>query len=379
MKTEVITSIKDERVVFARSLQKKSERIRTRSFLVEGKEAIEWVMKSPCELRYMFAHDKESLETWSVPILRCSEGIMKKISTASHLIPFIGIARLPEEVRDQSDIVAVFDGVQDFGNIGTIVRTAHAFGIDDFVSTTENFDLFQRKSVDASRGSVFSSRLENFPDAKSSVAALKKRGYQIVVTALEGSTLQSLAKLAPQKTAIVFGNETNGVSKEMLELADLRIQIPMATSIDSLNVGVAAGITLYEMKLKVIMMKLKEKIQGSLGRNLGCAHIFIRALFDSKLKAVSDLTADQAILLMVLACEDEGDKEEIAAPLIEKGYLTEKGDKVQITDKGRELLGQIWNVQEATENIALAGFSPQEKKELYRLIDKLVANLSKVD
>ncbi len=375
MKTEVITSIKDERVVFARSLQKRSERIRTRSFLVEGKEAIEWVIKSPCELWYIFAHDKEPLESWPVPVLTCSEGILKKISTASHLIPFIGIASLPEEPCEPSDLMVIFDGVQDFGNIGTIVRTASAFGIDDFASTSETFDLFQRKSVDVSRGTVFSSRLVNYPDAKSSVAALKKAGYQIVVTALEGSTLQSLATLAPKKTAIVFGNETNGVSKEMLELADLKIQIPLATSVDSLNVGVAAGITLYEIKLKVILMKLKEKIQGSLGRNLSCAHRFLRSVFDEKLQAVSDLTAEQAILLMVLACDEEGEKEEAMVPLIEKGYLIENENVVRITDKGREVLGAIWNVQEAAENRALAGFLPHERKEFLRLLEKVQSNL----
>jgi len=397
MKMERIQTIKDERIVFARSLQQRKGRQETGCFLVEGWGQVRWAIEGSVELKYLLVHDKldpdqidEQLIKSDVPMYSCTEGILKKASGTSYLVPAVGVVSKKELGSPTGDFSLVLDGVKDFGNIGTIVRTAAAFGIEDIIGTSPDFDLYQRKCIDASRGTVMHANFEGFNNPLQAVENLKKRGYQIVATTLEGSTLQSLAKLEKRPVAIVFGNETHGVSQEVLQQADLRIQIPMATELDSLNVGVAAGISLYELKLKMVMMMLNEKIRGSLGRNLFAAARWLRRLFNEKLQEVSPLTADQAVILMILACDETGEKNplltmagidtskerEVYEGLLSEGYLDSQGSQnIAITHRGKEMLGRIWTVHENVENKALRGLSSTEKNQLQRLLSHIQGNL----
>ena len=79
-----ITSIKDEKIVIARSLQAKKGRISSRCFLVEGKEQLEWVKSSACKIKYVLLHEKESLAI-DAPIYTCSDGILKKVTDTNYL------------------------------------------------------------------------------------------------------------------------------------------------------------------------------------------------------------------------------------------------------------------------------------------------------
>jgi TrmH family RNA methyltransferase len=395
-----ITSIKHEKIVFARLLQQRKYRLESRHALVQGWEQIRWACDSLCTLNYLLVHYKVSREEIAAlapgnqaPIYWCSDGVLKKVTQTNYLIPAVAVIAMSDSKHPLADeLLVVFDGVHDFGNIGTIVRTASAFGVQQFAATASDFDLFQRKTIDASRGTVLSARCDNFENPTVALRSLKDDGYQIVATALEGSKLQSLATLANKPVAIVFGNESSGVSHDVLKQADLCIQIPMATQLDSLNVGVAAGITLYELQLKMVLMMLNKKINGSLGRNLHTTSRWLRRLFDVKLRSVADLSADQAIVLMILACDSEGERDVLLdmagidsttgpalfTPLIAAGYLDAKeGDRVVSTEKGKELLGKIWNVHEKVENMALKDFSSEERAQLARLLARMQHNLGK--
>jgi TrmH family RNA methyltransferase len=123
-----------------------------------------------------------------------SEGILKKISDTSYLVPVIGIERLPaapERPFPQTNFVLVLDRVQDHGNLGTSIRTASAFGIREQISTTPALDLYFKKVVSASRGKVFEVRLHAFASAHAAIAALKQRGYQIVATSPHARQIQA--------------------------------------------------------------------------------------------------------------------------------------------------------------------------------------------
>ncbi|GAB4229731.1 MAG: hypothetical protein Tsb0021_07620 [Chlamydiales bacterium] len=398
MPNQIIKSIKDDKIVFARKLQQKKGRIEEKHLLAEGWEQILWVMENHLKVKYLLLHDKidaaevrKKLPDCMAEIYTCSDGILKKVTNTNYLIPVVAVVKMNEgNLQNLADLCIVLDGVQDFGNIGTIIRTAAAFGIHDFAATSLDFDLHQRKTIDASRGTVFSTQCTSYTSPSDAIQHLKKSGFQVVATALEGSKIQSLAKLDKKPVAIVFGNETSGVSKEVLNQADLCIQIPMATELDSLNVGVAAGISLYELKLKMVLMMLNEKIQGSLGRNLTATSRWLRRLFDKKLRAVSDITAEQAVILMILACDKEGEKrtllqmagiesankDAVFSALISSGYLLEMDEKkITITEKGEELLGKIWNIHEQVENIAFKGFKDGDKERFLKFLTSMQANL----
>jgi TrmH family RNA methyltransferase len=395
-----IFSIKENVVVEARSLQNARGRLTAGKFMIEGEEQILWALENQCRFQSVFIHDKqqfhpliEKLKQKNIAIFFASDGILKKISDTAYLVPFIGIVEIQKTAFPKEELVVVLDGVQDFGNIGTIVRTAEAFGIREFISTKEDFDWFYRKAIDASRGKILSSHLNRCASGKEAVLKLKAQGYQIAVTTLRDSQLQSFAEVEGRPIAIVFGNETSGVSSEVEEAADLRIQIPMSGSVESLNVGVAAGISLYELKIKWVLAMLTKKIQESLGRDLYCASRWLRLVFDLKLKEGTPLNADQAILMMILKCDQvstpaklgtdagiakDADAQALIQSLIDQRFISETNGKLVLLEKGEEVLAKIWSIHEFTERLAFEGVSDQEKEIFLKVLRQMLSTCEKI-
>jgi TrmH family RNA methyltransferase len=122
-----------------------------------------------------------------------------------------------ERAGPAGDFVLVLDRVQDHGNLGTIIRTASAFGIRELISTTTELDIYFKKVVSASRGKAFEAHLYAFTSAHAVIAALKQRGYQIVATSPHARDIQAMVPLQHKPVALVVGNETEGVSDELLQ------------------------------------------------------------------------------------------------------------------------------------------------------------------
>jgi len=400
MNPKTILSIKEDAVVKARSLQNAKGRFAAGKFLVEGEEQIVWAIENHCRLHSVFVHDKqlhhpmlERLIQLEVPLFFASDGILKKISDTSYLIPFIGIVEIPKTDFPKDDFVIVLDGVQDFGNIGTIVRTAEAFGVKEFIATKEEFDWFYKKAIDASRGKILASHLTQCRSGKEAIAKLKERGYQIAVTTIRKSVIQSFAKVKDSPMAIVFGNEAAGVSPEVEKEADLRIQIPMSGSVESLNVGVVSGISLYELKTKWVLAMLTKKIRDSIGRDLYCTSRWLRLLFDTKLKAATPLNGDQAIALMILKCDEtsnrtmlahdsgmvnEPDTQALIQELIDQKFIVEAQDKLTLSEKGEEAIAKIWSIHELVERLAFMNISDEEKNLFLKVLRQIQDNCEKL-
>lgn len=396
-----ITSIKDERVIEARLLQTSKGRIAEKKLLLEGKEQILWAIQNKCQIDHVFVYDKEKNSDFSEKLRSkhlilcfCSDGILKKITDTSYLVPFVGVAKAKNQQENfRQDFVIVLDGLQDFGNIGTIIRTAAAFGIHDFITTDENLDFSYKKTIDSSRGTVFSSQLHRFKSGTEAINHLKEAGYQIAVTTPHASTIQSFAKVEQKPIALVFGNETTGVTDEVMNQANIKIQIPMSGPVESLNVAVAAGISLYEMKIKWVLAMLTKKIQESISRDLYCASRWMRLIFDSKLKEVCPFNADQAIMMMVLKCDQTTNFESLAndagisqssdgnaliQPLIDQGFISNTNGQLTLLEKGEEAIAKIWNVHELTEHVAFEGVSGTDKKTFLNVLNKVLNNCEKI-
>lgn len=387
---EKITSIKHEKIIEARELNSFKVRQEKRKLLVFGKEAILWAISSKLPIECFFIHEEENfdfLKTINLPVYLASDGILKKLTDTSYLIPFVAMASFPKKNFEEEDVVIVLDNVVDFGNIGTIVRTAKAFGIENFVSTRPDFDLFYKKTIDASRGAVFETSILN-RKGKEAIEYLKKSGYQIIVTTPHKSEAQSFTKLEKKKAAIVFGNEAEGVSEEIINLADIKVQIPMV-GMESLNVAVAAGISIYELKIKVALTMLYEKIKSSWAKNLYAAARWNRLVFDKKLKESTPFTADQAIMMMIVKCDEKTTKEKLFHDagcdnfhelefLMKEGYLIENNNFISIPEKGEEALAKIWIIGEQSDKLVFENFSEEEQKLFNHLIDKILKNCSKV-
>lgn len=401
-----VTSIKDERVVEARALSSAAGRARLGKTLLEGEESVQWALEAGLELEHVFSNGRTCsdallalLRTRHIPCYTVSEGILKKISDTSYLVPLLGVARLPAgapTLEQAGNFVLVLDRVQDHGNLGTIIRTASAFGIRDLVSTTPDLDIYFKKVVSASRGKSFEARLRSFPSAEAALTALKQRGFQIVATSPHAREIQSLAPLQPKPVALIVGNETAGIAGEVLRQADLVVQIPMSGLVESLNVGVATGISVYELKYRMVLTMLTQMIKTNIGREVNVTGQMIMQAFDHALRSVTDLNASQVVLLMQIACDGQMSRaqagretatfaeelEGLLQPLCTHGYLaqTETDDTttLTITNEGERVLAQLWSVVEKSANDVLTGFSEQEKAQFVSFLQRIQANCARL-
>ena len=395
---EFINSIKHPAVVEARSLQSAANRKITNKVLLEDEQIIRWALDAGLEMDCVFVLDSKQADPFSAYLLEkqvscyaVSSGILKKINGKNYTVPWIGVTKLPlknELISTTQPLILVLDNVLDFGNIGTIIRSASGFGVKDICLTAPESDLYYRKIIEASRGKVFETHFHHFSGPLETIRQLKAEGYEIVATSPHARTLQSEVKLSGRPLALIVGNETNGISEEVEAQADIVVQIPLTGQVESLNVGVAAGISLYEFKLKLVMAMLTKSIRSTLGREVNVASQCIQQAFDHKLAQLSDLNGAQTILLMVMACDRSMSVDEISrttamwgealqkllSGLLGNAYISIQAEKYRITEKGEEKLGKIWTVIESFENEVLQGFTEEEKTLLFRMLRRVQEN-----
>ena len=383
-----ITSLKDKRIQNAKELSSLKGRLNSGKILIEGFEAITWAIQSGIELDYILASSDSKIlleNKLSTKTFQLSDGLLKKVTGTKYLIPEVAVAKI-ENKSNFNDFVVVIDNIQDYGNLGTIVRTCQAFGIDTLISTNIDMDLYQKKTINASRGKVFSTKLEKFNNATDTIKYLKNNNYQIVTTSPYGNNIQSMTKFSDKPIALVIGNETNGVSDELIKGADNVIQIPIQSNVESLNVGVAAGISIYELKLKQVIGMIDKKIKDTMGREINVTSMYIQKVLDKKIKKVSQLSSSQLVFMMVLKCDVvmtiekikrqfgilDNDIDFFFTPLIDKKLIKIKSSKeVFITDTGIETIGKFWPIIENTEFEILRTLSKEEIDVFRTLLNKI--------
>ncbi len=184
---------------------------------------------------------------YSVDQYIVSDEILKKLSSGKSISRIIGLVKLKKETRPKGNILIYLNRVQDPGNVGTIFRTALAFSYFDILIDQETSYKYNQKVIQSSQGAIFNLNIieSNFEYLKE----LKKEGYKIIVTALRNESifLKDFKIDNNSKFIIVFGNEGQGVDKNIIDLADITIKIPI-NNIESLNVAIASGIILYNIK-----------------------------------------------------------------------------------------------------------------------------------
>lgn len=401
---EHIYSIKDARIVFARELATSKGRLSNQACLLEGKEQIDWAISQGCPVEHVFIHDKIKdeyffayLQAQHIPCFLVSDGILKKITETSYLVPYVGVTSVRHLVAEPTqDFVVVLDNLQDHGNVGTIIRTASAFGIKDIVFTQDSSDAFFKKTVDASRGKVFEAHFKTYSSGIDAVHALQKKGYQVVATSPHAQNIQSLLTLKTCPVALIVGNETNGSSDDVLNAADVVVQIPMYSSVESLNVSIAASISIYELQIKLLMAMIKDKIQDRIGRDLSITLQMIKQAFDAELKKVSTISASQLILLMILVFDqtmtfdqityDLGvsgrNLDDLLQPLLESGYVKcevlNQEKVIAILPLGHEIIAKLWPVTQNVEDKMLKGFTDDDKKYFKKLLSQIQDNCSQL-
>ncbi len=383
---DVVSSIKDPRVLHARELQSAKGRKQHKQCLLFGREQVEWADQVDVKLETVFS--LEPLEYSSWPIVLVTEGVMKRISDTSYVVPIMAVADIPEKKRGREDFIVVADQVKDFGSLGSLIRTAHAFSVDTIFFSIDDVDPFQGKVIDSSRGLVFKSHFEFEPSVKQTIALLKERGYQLVVNSPHVPTVQSQVELTPFKPiALVVGNELHGVEQDFIDAADVVIKIPMSMAVDSLNEVVSAQISSYDLIFKQVLGMLREKVVTNLGRQVSAAGKLIRLIFDQLISQKTDLSGEQVILLMIMHCDGAMTQEQITQdvgiidnedalgtflkPLKEKEFINSEYQEYSITELGNQFLAQIWPLVEQANYKIVSQFSENELTVLHKILTKL--------
>ncbi len=181
----------------------------------------------------------------STPVYLLSPQAMKKICTAvSNQTIACTVTRQDTERPEK---LVLLDGVQDPGNVGTIIRTAYAFGFGVILSP-DCANPWSAKTLMSTAGAFRTCHIEQSTDLAATVSQLKKDGFSVLATALDPSAVPPEQGIFNKKRAVIIGSEGKGISPTLLETAHQRVYIPMENPINSLNAASAASIMIYLLK-----------------------------------------------------------------------------------------------------------------------------------
>lgn len=238
---EVITSLDNKKIKeYAKLLQKKY-RDENGMFLVEGEHLVEEAYKSGNLVEIIKCEDFTG--DFDVTTTYVTYDVLKKLSNVMAPQKIIGVVK-KKECNIVGDKILLLDDIQDPGNLGTIVRSSVAFGVDTIVLSNNSVDLYNDKVIRSSEGMLFYVNVVR-EDLVNIINDLKNKDYKVYGTSVtNGESVSSLSNT--KKFALVMGNEGSGVKQSILDICDNYIYIPMNSKCESLNVGVATSIILYE-------------------------------------------------------------------------------------------------------------------------------------
>ena len=245
---EQISSARNPKVTSWKSLHDRKGRDSLNAFLVEGAKMVGEALDSGLDVQALLLRDGYEPP---FPLPGCVPSYIlsgNAFSSVSDTRTPQGIAAvLSRRVLPLSgNRFVALDNVQDPGNVGTIIRTADAAGLDGVILGPGCADLFSPKVLRSTMGSIFRMGF-SFPDSlPDALRDLKEKGFSVLSSQLDGSSFFTREKMA-SSFVLVIGNEGSGVSPEVRDIATHRLALPMRGGAESLNAAVAAGIMMYDL------------------------------------------------------------------------------------------------------------------------------------
>ena len=248
----VVTSRTNARVKQLRAATSGNARLSGGLIAIEGETLVHEALRSGLLLKTVFVSERREVPSGlpaGVEVLRCSNEVLQSaVETQSPQ----GIAALvlpkqwdlAEALRDEP-LLLVAVGLQDPGNLGTLIRSAEAFGATGVLTTLGTVNAWNQKALRASAGSVF--RMPVVAVTEAELVGLKARGIRLFAAVAAGENVVAAgAADFTQDCALLIGNEGAGLGQKFIDLADALITIPCPGPVESLNAAISGSLLLYE-------------------------------------------------------------------------------------------------------------------------------------
>lgn len=239
------------------SLGRRKKREENKYFLIEGVRSVEAAVVGGAQLVRLIISDRiagdervlKLLDSTETPVYSMTDKQEKSMSTVDTSPGLIAVARYKEDALEdylEKKAILVLDGVQDPGNVGTIIRSAAWFGIDAVLLGTGTADVYHPKTVRSTMGGLWDTGCVRLEDTVDALHQLKSMEFTLYGAFMDGEPLSQWQPV--EKTAIIIGSESRGISDAIQPLIDARISIPsggQGAATESLNAATAAAICMY--------------------------------------------------------------------------------------------------------------------------------------
>ena len=271
--TEIITSRANPTIKWASSLLEKKERVEAQSFVAEGVKLTLEALAAGLDVTHIFVAESkkntiferlndffedEKFNNCTVYVV--SDSAFEKISTEKAPQGVISVIKYldnfkyidiiyKEEFFLGAEECAIFlHSVRDPSNLGSVIRSAAAFGADHIILTSDCADVYNPKTVRSAMGSLYKVRISIVSDVHAAIHALRENGRRVYSAELNPNALSLDGVKLSKSDVVIIGNEGHGIPADVSEACDNAIYIPISSNAESLNASVAAAIFMWEQR-----------------------------------------------------------------------------------------------------------------------------------
>lgn len=237
-----------------KKLKERKARDKKGKYIIEGFRLIEEAFRANLNIEYIFVNDEENKRIQeylgkylneNIKVYGLKDNLIKELCSTEKPQGVVAVVKMNAvNLNLQGNFYLLCDKLQDPGNLGTIIRSAVAFNVDTIILSKDTVDLYNPKVVRSTQGMNFHINIIR-RDLEHEINTLKEKGYTVYSTdVINGKNIKNVK--VNGKYAIIMGNEGNGVRENIKNLSDEKLYIKMSNDCESLNVGVATSIILYE-------------------------------------------------------------------------------------------------------------------------------------
>jgi TrmH family RNA methyltransferase len=261
---EIIKSKDNRKIKYVRTLNSKKIRDEENAFIVEGIKFVNEAIRENVHIIYLIfsecTFDKPEIKELynfsrelGVEAIVCDDKVFNSIVDTINSQGVLAVIKKKKDINTMDDynFVILCDRIQDPGNLGTIIRTADAFGPASVILNKGCVDVYNSKVVRASAGAIFRVPFIYIDSEEEIIDSLKSKGYKIISTVVDSEhSFEDIEN--SEKICVIIGNEGQGVSSELINKSHMSITIKMSGRAESLNASIAAGISIYEIRKKLL-------------------------------------------------------------------------------------------------------------------------------